>query len=90
MFKVLEKKKISYCIDQLKDIYPIINSSPNLLEYSKNETSFSDGLASFAFNSGEGIVITLIRSNDYKQYLTIGLVITKLLTFIPPLMQKKP
>ena len=48
MFKVLEKKKISYCIDQLKDIYPIINSSPNLLEYSKNETSFSDGLASFA------------------------------------------
>ena len=44
----LGKEKISYCIDQLKDICQIINSSPNLLEYSKNETSFNDGLASFA------------------------------------------
>ena len=30
----------------------IINSSPNL-EYSQNETSLSDGLASFALNSGD-------------------------------------
>jgi len=52
----LDKKEISYCIQQLKDIYPK-NSNKNTIntqDLSKtNSCEDSSGLTSFALNSGK-------------------------------------